>query len=219
MKVGILDYGVGNIRSVFNAVKYIGFEPALVSDPDDIKKFGHIVSPGVGNFGYVVNCFRKTGFEERTKEYINSGGFYLGICVGMQMLFECSEESRDAKGLGLLAGYIGKLNMKDNRSIQMSAKKCKLPHVGWKRIRTLRDNSNLSHTDRLFNGLDQFDKFYFVHSYHAVPTENNLVATIRYCGLSVTAIVMKENLIGTQFHPERSRLPGLTLLSNFCSLK
>ena len=217
MKIGILDYGVGNIRSVFNAIKYIGFEPTLVSEPSDISKFDHIVSPGVGNFGHVVNCFREKGFEERTKEYINRGGFYLGICVGMQMLFENSEESSDVKGLGLLTGYVEKLNINGDRDIQMPTKKCKLPHVGWKSIQTLRDSSGLA--DQFFNGLDQLDKFYFVHSYHAIPVENDLVATIRYGGLNITATVMKDNLIGTQFHPERSRLAGLTLLSNFCGLK
>ena len=178
MKVGILDYGVGNIRSVFNAIKIYRFLTRLWFLNQAISRNSIILFlPVLGSFGYVVNCFREKGFEERTKEHINGGGFYLGICVGMQMLFENSEESSDVKGLGLLAGYVEKLNIKGNRDIQMPEKKCKLPHVGWKSIQTLRDSSSLA--DRLFNGLNQFDKFYFVHSYHAVPVENELVATVR----------------------------------------
>ena len=103
-KIGILDYGIGNIRSVYNAVNHVGFEPELLTSPADIKNYHHIIVPGVGNFGHVVEEFSKFEFDTAMQDYISSGGYCLGICVGMQMLFDVSEESPNIKGLGLIPG-------------------------------------------------------------------------------------------------------------------
>ncbi|MGH1427749.1 MAG: imidazole glycerol phosphate synthase subunit HisH [Arenicella sp.] len=211
-KIGILDYGIGNIRSVSNAVSHVGFEPELLTSPGDIKGYQHIIVPGVGNFGHAVEEFARFEFGEAMQDYIISGGNCLGICVGMQMLFDMSEESPDVKGLGLISGNVVKMT----NQVKGSERKLKLPHIGWSALH-LETRSTLA--QKLLRDVDAHSPFYFVHSYTAQPLSNeNLNATVAYGENRIAAMVSNENVIGTQFHPERSGLSGLKIIQNFCEL-
>ncbi|NKB75850.1 MAG: imidazole glycerol phosphate synthase subunit HisH [Gammaproteobacteria bacterium] len=220
MKVGILDYGAGNIRSVFNAVRQVGFDPVLVSDPFELEKHSHIISPGVGNFGYVVELFIEKGFKEAVRQYIQGGRYYLGICVGMQMLFQGSEESPDVTGLGVMQGQVRKMVASNHAVVsgkEQSGGRIKLPHIGWSEI--LPESHVIDKPCPLLDGVGREDKFYFVHTYTAVPElPEQLMAITRYGENRIASLVGHENTFGTQFHPERSGRFGLRLLSNFCNL-
>lgn len=212
MKVGILDYGVGNIKSVYNAVKHVGNEPVLVTDPAQIMQFSHIIAPGVGNFGYVVEQFKQYNFYDAVQQYIADGRYYLGICVGMQMLFEGSEETEGVAGLGVISGKVVK--MSDETA--SSERKIKLPHIGWSKLSINNESSAAS----FLSDVSKEDAFYFVHTYTAKPKDNDcLLATTEYGANSISAMVSKDNVYGTQFHPERSAEQGLKLLSSYCQLK
>ena len=213
MKVGILDYGVGNIKSVYNAVKRVGSEPVLLSDPDALMQFSHIIAPGVGNFGYVVKKFEQQGFQQAVKEYIDSNRYYLGVCVGMQMLFQHSDESSGIGGLGIINGTVVKMS---DESIPGTERKIKLPHIGWSKLQFKEQEKSV---EKFFSGVSADAPFYFVHSYTAKPSdEQHLFATAKYGVNEVSALVCKDNVYGTQFHPERSGEQGLKLIENFCGL-
>lgn len=209
IKVGILDYGVGNIRSVFNAVAKVGAEPVMLSDPKLVDGYSHIIAPGVGSFGYVIERFTEQGFTDVVNRYLEKDRYYLGICVGMQMLFEESEESPDVRGLGVLQGGVRKMQTTDSESQYQ----LKLPFIGWSSLQVNPDRSD----SVLLKGLDPDARFYFVHSYCAVPTSaDQLIADTEYGDNNIASLVGKNNVFGTQFHPERSGEYGLKLLANFC---
>ena len=211
MKVGILDYGVGNIKSVYNAIKQVNHEPYLVSDPEDISKYSHIVFPGVGSFGYVAQQFCKKGFIDPVLSYLSGNGQMLGICVGMQILFSQSEESTEIQGLGLISGSVKKIN--GGKLSEGDAERVKLPHIGWTKT-----DINERTGCKLFRGITSEDKFYFVHSYAAEAVDKqNIIATAKYGSNNFTAAVFKDNIYGVQFHPERSGPKGLKVIENFCS--
>jgi imidazole glycerol phosphate synthase glutamine amidotransferase subunit len=212
-KIGILDYGIANIRSVYNAVNHVGFEPELLTSPADIKNYHHIIVPGVGNFGHVVEEFSKFEFDTAMQDYISSGGYCLGICVGMQMLFDVSEESPNIKGLGLIPGQVIKMTDQAKQSDQ----RLKLPHIGWSSL-DLETEAELP--QKLLIDVDAKALFYFVHSYTAQPSsKEHLNATVSYGENVIAAIVSRDNVVGTQFHPERSGLAGLQIIKNFCELE
>ena len=209
MKVGILDYGVGNIRSVFNAVAKVGADPVMLSDPTLVDHYSHIIAPGVGSFGYVVERFTEQGFMEVVNRYLERDRYYLGICVGMQMLFDGSEESPQVNGLGVLHGSVKKMKTMDSQSEYP----LKLPFIGWSNLQINADRSD----SVLLQGLNSDARFYFVHSYSAVPTSGDqLIANTVYGDNKIASLVGKDNVFGTQFHPERSGESGLKLLANFC---
>lgn len=211
--IGILNYGVGNIRSVANAVSKVGFQAELITEPEVIANYDHIIAPGVGNFGFVVDQFRAVGFEDAVIDYVKSGKFYLGICVGMQMLFASSDESVDVSGLGFLAGKVEKMSTEDSSN---SGKPLKLPHIGWSQLAFESESTVIT---KLFSGLTREELFYFVHSYTAKPEIGaQLNASTRYGDNKISAVVSQDNIIGTQFHPERSGVAGLRLVENFCNL-
>ncbi|NKB63156.1 MAG: imidazole glycerol phosphate synthase subunit HisH [Gammaproteobacteria bacterium] len=221
MKVGILDYGVGNIRSVFNAVRHVGFDPILVSNPAELENHSHIISPGVGSFGYVVQLFTEKGFKDAVNQYLLTGKYYLGICVGMQMLFQGSDESPEAQGLGVMQGQVRKMVTSDGVTKSeggQSDKRVKLPHIGWSKI-LLNSGNRDNSTCGLLDAVNSEDRFYFVHTYAADPDlSDQLIATTQYGENRIASLVAHENTFGTQFHPERSGQAGLKLLSNFCHL-
>jgi len=193
LRVAIIDYGLGNIKSVYNAVKYVGGEPVVAEEPEDAWGDALII-PGVGAFrDGVVNLSR---FLPTIKRHLDLNLPLLGICLGLQMFFERSEEDPNVRGLGIIKGKVVKISTP-----------YKLPHIGWNLVK-VEDNRC-----PLFNGLGE-GYAYFVHSYHAVPKEPVTVATTEY-GCKVTAAVWKENVFGTQFHPERSGEFGLKVLKNF----
>ena len=196
MRAAIIDYGMGNIRSVFNALKYVGFKPVIAEKPQEA--YGDIlIIPGVGGFGDGIKNIEP--FKNAILEHVDSGKPLLGICLGLQMLFEASEEDPGKAGLGLMKGKIVKIRTK-----------YKLPHIGWNRVHIRREECPL------LKGLED-GYAYFVHSYHAAPNEN-VVAAITDYGCEVTAAVWKGNLYGLQFHPERSGRFGLEILKNLLRL-
>lgn len=198
--IAIIDYGVGNLRSVEKAFQFIGCEAVVSSDKDFIKNADAVVLPGVGAFGDAMKSLENAGMVEVVKEVIRSGKPFLGICLGMQLLFEYSEEGDGkVKGLGVFKGEIRQLPLDMN---------LKVPHMGWNAIKA-RDNC------LLFKNLPSKPYVYFVHSYYLKAEERNIVAAETSYGIEFDVAVESGNVYATQFHPEKSGEIGLTILKNF----
>ena len=195
--ITMLDYGAGNVRSVINAIEKLGETVHVAASGREILEAQKLVFPGVGSFGSMMAILRRKQYVEPLLAYLNSGKPFLGICVGMQALFAGSEESPDEKGLGFLPGRVQRFTV--DRAV---------PHIGWNGIRVQQP------TD-LFDGLDGDEKFYFVHSYHAVADDPAVVLTFTDYGYPFVSAVQKGSVQGTQFHPEKSGASGLKLLENF----
>ncbi|HIW34655.1 MAG TPA: imidazole glycerol phosphate synthase subunit HisH [Candidatus Paenibacillus intestinavium] len=195
----IIDYGMGNLHSVSKAVERLGYEVVVTGDAEKILAADAVILPGVGAYGDAMQHLQETGLAEVTKQFAATGKSLLGICLGMQLLFEQSEEYGLHQGLGLLQGDV--VRFKGD---------FKIPHMGWNKLQFLQQSP-------LFLNLTE-GHVYFVHSYHVLPTnKDNLLATGDYNG-PVTAIVGKNNVYGMQFHPEKSGELGMQLLKNFLSL-
>ncbi len=198
-KLGVIDYGSGNLRSVCKAIEAAGSTPSLVTDPSGLDSLDAIVVPGVGAFAHCAENLRATGLWDPVREWALSGRPYLGICLGYQLLFESSEESPGVEGLGVLKG----------RVVRFSDAALKVPQMGW---------NTLSKTSGpLYNGLSGDVSMYFVHSYYPVPTDSSLVSAWSDYGVSFAAGVSSGALHAVQFHPEKSQSAGLALLRNFLS--
>lgn len=203
--IAVIDYGIGNLGSAHKALLAIGADSELVDNARDLDEVRGVVLPGVGSFGACVNALRSTGLEQVVVSAVENGIPLLGICVGMQMLYLGSEESPGVSGLGFFNGYVRKLTDAP-----------KLPHMSWDQVELSNDGSRNSLLYR-FSGEEWF---YFVHSYAPEIT----VDALAFCeyGNRFAAIVGRENIFGTQFHPEKSSKAGLKLLENFvqiCSRK
>ncbi len=194
----IIDYGAGNIESVRKAFEHIGAEVVVSSDPGILRECEGAVLPGVGSFGDAMDNLRASGFEAPIKEYIAAGKPLLGICLGLQLLFESSEESPGAVGLGVLKGKILRIPAGEN---------LKIPHMGWNSL-------NIAENTGIYKGVGQEPYVYFVHSYYLKAEEDIVTATADY-GVSIHASVAKGNLWACQFHPEKSGKVGIALLENF----
>ena len=203
--IAIIDYGVGNLFSVEKAFASIGEEVKVTGSADDLRAADKLVLPGVGAFGDCMKNLESTGLIPIIKEQVANKKNLFGICVGLQILFENSEESPGVSGLGILKGTIKKIN----------APQLKIPHMGWN---FLIKNAECRMLNDFLNGLDR-SYFYFVHSYHAVPEDKNLIAATTDYGETLTAAIAYENIFATQFHPEKSGDVGLKLLKNFCDWK
>ncbi|HET7523039.1 MAG TPA: imidazole glycerol phosphate synthase subunit HisH [Acidimicrobiales bacterium] len=196
--IAVLDYGIGNLRSAEKALQSLGADANLVGDPDEASEASAVVLPGVGNFGRCIEALRATGLDRVALDAVSSGKPFLGICVGLQMLYDGSEESPDVEGLGLIPGVVERL-----------PEGVKRPQMQWNRL-------DLTRPDHpLVSGLGEHPWVYFVHSYAPPPTDD-VIATCDYGG-TVVAAVAKDNLWATQFHPEKSSSSGLSLLANFVS--
>ena len=197
--ISLVDFGAGNLHSVYKAFNFIGAKVNITRDPKAILKSDAVVFPGVGAFGSVMKAIRKYDLEEAIIKSANSEKPFLGICVGMQVLFEESEEDEEIKGLGIFKGLVTKFKI---------AKK--IPHTGW---------NNVSYFSPERNGYGFDDEvFYFVHSYYVAPKDDSIVyATTTYDGEIFTSVIKKENLIAVQFHPEKSGDAGLQFLESFVS--
>ncbi|OCC15466.1 Imidazole glycerol phosphate synthase subunit [Dissulfuribacter thermophilus] len=195
--ITLLDYGAGNVRSVINAIERLGESVHLVQGPDDIHSAQRLVFPGVGNFGNMMETLRTKGLYDALKEYLLSDRPFLGICLGLQALFEESEEAPGVPGLGIFKGKVRRFST--NLSI---------PHIGWNGLKFRKESP-------IFNGLTGEEKFYFVHSYHVCPLDEEVVLTHTDYGYEFTSSVQKGNVCATQFHPEKSGKAGLKVLENF----
>ena len=196
-RVAIIDYGVGNLRSVEKAFAAVGCDAVVSADEDFLQSAERLVLPGVGAFGACMKALTERGFDQLVCERVAQGTPVLGVCVGMQMLFEESEEFGMTRGLGLLRG----------RVIRFSGDLV-VPQVGWNQIR-----QRLSHP--LLQGIADGAFFYFVHSYYCEPADSRVVLGETDYGVAYASVVAHENISGVQFHPEKSQAAGLRLLANF----
>ena len=201
----IIDYGMGNLKSVRNDLNYLGIENKISDDYDEIRKADALILPGVGAFPDAMDTIEKLGLDKVIKEETEKGKYLLGICLGMQLLFEKGYEGLERTGLGLIKGNIVK--MKDDRE-----KNVKIPHIGW-------NNLKYNRKDILFRNIDEGKYVYYVHSYFAQSyNDEDLVAYSEYGENKIPGIVRRNNIIGAQFHPEKSGTVGLDILKNFGEL-
>ena len=201
MKIAIVDYNMGNLASVANAFKKIGTKAEIIKDADKLKNYDKLIFPGVGAFGDAMKHLKETNLDEAMKEFIKSGKYVLGVCLGMQLLFERSEEFGNHKGLGIIEGEVIKF---DKNKMQE-----KIPHMGWNKMFFKRKTA-------LFVGLEN-PYLYFVHSYHVICDEKYVIGKTIY-GYEFVSAVNKDNVFGFQPHPEKSHNAGLKILENFVRL-
>jgi glutamine amidotransferase len=200
--ITIVDYGMGNLRSVQKAFEKIGAEAAIATHPTDVAKAEKLVLPGVGAFRDAIHELRRTELDQPVREHIAAGKPFLGICLGLQLLFDVSYEDGQWEGLGVLAGKV--VRFADQPDL-------KIPHMGWNSL-------ELARPARLFEGIPDGSSFYFVHSYYVVPEDESVIAARTEHGTRFVSAVAHNNLFATQFHPEKSQSVGLRLLTNFASL-
>lgn len=200
--ITIIDYGMGNLRSVEKAFDKLGAEARVSSAPADIDQSDKVVLPGVGAFGAAMQNLTDAGLTGPILNAIESGKPFLGICLGLQLLFEESLEMGSYKGLGVLRGKVVRFEDKED---------LRIPHIGWNRLEVRRQPPHL-------RGVDAQAMVYFVHSYYVVPEDDSIVATVTDHGVGFASAVWKDNVFATQFHPEKSSSVGLGILKNFVSL-
>ena len=198
----IIDYDAGNIKSVEKALQHLGVNAILTRDRDEILKADKVILPGVGAFGDAMGRLRGYGLEAVIREVADKGTPFLGICLGLQLLFESSDESPGVKGLSLLKGKIEKIP---------SGEYAKIPHMGWNSLK-------LMNNGRLFKGIDDGAYVYFVHSYYLKAAEEDIVKASAEYNVCIHASVEKDNVFACQFHPEKSSAVGLRILENFMAL-
>jgi len=201
--IGIVDYDIGNLRSVQKAFQHVGGEAAFVRTPEEISKCDALVLPGVGAFGDCVRSLAKSGMWNDVVAWAKSEKPFFGICVGFQMLFESSEEAPGEKGLGIFAGEVRKFSDKHH---------LKIPQIGWNDVTVRQPDATL------LAGISTGDFVYFVHSYCAAPKDPSIIALESTYGDTFTAAVARGNLVATQFHPEKSQKAGLRMIKNFVEL-
>jgi len=200
--IAVLDYGIGNLRSAEKALQHVGADARLTADAAVVRDADAVVLPGVGAFGACMEALRRAGLEQVTRDAVDSGRPFLGICVGMQMLFSASEEDPSARGLGIIPGTV--------RWIPAGVKR---PQMQWNRVDPARP------VDAIFAGLDPTSVWmYFVHSLHGVPDDPGAVIATTEYGTTLNVAFRIDNVVATQFHPEKSSSDGLAVLANFTSL-
>jgi len=204
MKIGIVDYNMGNLSSVKNAFNKLGKNAIIEKDENNFKNYDKLILPGVGAFGDAMEHLKTRGMDDAIKEFAKSGKYMMGICLGMQLLLDSSEEFGEHKGLGLIDGKVIHFDEKRFET------KLKVPHMGWNRVFTKEHP--------LFEALDESHYLYFVHSYHVVldNKENEIGNTIY--GYEFSSAIAKDNIFGIQPHPEKSHKNGLKILENFINL-
>jgi len=207
--IGIVDYNMGNLASVINAFEKVGADIAVESDPTKLQNYDKLILPGVGAFGDAMKHLKENGMDEAVKAYAKSGKPLLGICLGMQLLFESSEEFGNHKGLGLIEGKVVAF---DESKFDH---KLKVPHMGWNEMFQIIGTP--PRACPLFAGLDDEFYLYFVHSYHAVCDDKYAIGKTYY-GYEFVSAVNKDNIYGIQPHPEKSHENGLKIIENFVKL-
>ena len=201
MPTTIIDYGIGNLRSIEKALEHVGAEPARTDDPQQIASAERLVLPGVGAFGACIGEIRTRGLEAPIRKAAENGTPFLGVCVGMQLLFETGEEHGTHDGLGLLEGRVIHFHAEAPASdgAPADAQAVKVPHMGWNTVDATRESALLSGLDAPSEAAPYF---YFVHSYHAYPTHSGDVLGTTTYGRAFPAVVQRNNVFGVQFHPE-----------------
>lgn len=197
--IAIIDYGMGNLRSVEKAFRKFTDNVIVTSKAEDIEKASAVVLPGVGAFRDCMNNLKRLDLLESIKDAIKQGKPYLGICLGLQVLFEESEEFGRTRGLGILPGRVVRFSEKMG---------LKIPHMGWNQVHIKRHSP-------LFEGISEGDFFYFVHSFYVVPEDEAIITTTTDYGIEFVSSVQKNNIFALQFHPEKSQSLGLRLIENF----
>jgi len=199
--ITVVDYGVGNLHSVAKALEKVGAKPKVTSDWRDVEKSDGVVLPGVGAFKDSMDAMNRSDLAKAVTAFISSGKPFLGVCLGLQMLFSESEEFGISKGLGVFKGRVVKFPQGQ-----------KVPHLGWNQIQIKKDGNPL------LKGLKDGEYLYFVHSFYVVPENQSVVAAQCSYGVDFTCMVWEKNVFGTQFHPEKSQTAGLKIYENFKKL-
>ena len=200
--IAVIDYGGGNIQSVYKALKFLGCECKITDDKNEIINADGAILPGQGSFGDCVNSMREKGLDEAVTKFIESGKPFLGICVGLQLLFENSEETPETAGFSVFKGKIKKIP---------NGEGLKIPHMGWNSISILNDGG-------IFKGIENNSYVYFVHSYYLAAEDKSIVSAQTEYGVKIDAAVCCKNVTATQFHPEKSGETGLKMLRNFADM-
>ena len=201
-EVAVIDYGAGNIASLINSLEYLNRKVVVLKKPSKLK-FSHIILPGVGSFGKLSENLKKLSFDQYLNESLKKGSYLFGICVGMQLLFEESEESDGYKGLELIKGKFKKINSGSNNFLP-------LPHIGFSKVKNM--------NSKLFKNIPNEAFFYFIHSYYLSKIPSNSNYCVSQYGEDFVSFIEKENVYGSQFHPEKSHKIGLKLINNFLNL-
>jgi glutamine amidotransferase len=198
--IAVVDYGAGNLRSVTNALVKLGYQPKVTSEPEIVLKATAVIFPGVGAAADAMDNLRWTGMDEAIKGIIRDGKPLFAVCVGMQVLLSATEEGGWNKCLGVIPGNVKRL-----------PSGLKVPHMGWNQVKQINGHS-------IFKGIADETNFYFVHSYYAEPEDKAVVAGTTEYGVNMCSMLIKGNLIATQFHPEKSGEPGLRMYANFLKM-
>jgi glutamine amidotransferase len=202
-RVVIVDYGAGNLRSVARAVAHAGHEPIVTDDREQVDAADALIVPGVGAAADTMRNLREHGMVEPIREYIASGRPFFGVCMGQQALLSISEEGGEHECLGIIPGRVKKLEAGDGR---------KVPHMGWNNVRQKSPHP-------IFDGIADDAYFYFVHSYYPQPEDPNVVIGETEYGVTFASVLARDNIVATQFHPEKSGEAGLRMYANFLSLQ
>lgn len=200
MNIGIVDYGAGNLRSVAKALEHCGAQVQMIATAAAVSQIDKIILPGVGAFGQAMSALNAMGLKDALMAYMESGRPFLGICLGMQVLFSGSEESPGIAGLGVFPGEVKRF-----------PRTLKVPHLGWNQVQ-------IESPSPLFKNLPDQAFFYFAHSYYAAPRESTCIRATAEYGDSYTVAIARDNIFGIQFHPEKSQRNGLILLQNYVDL-
>jgi len=200
MKIAIIDYGMGNIHSVAKAISLYGANPLVTNKKSDIISCDKLVLPGVGAFDDAMLELEKQNLVDLIRDQVNQKKPFLGICLGMQLLLENSQEAKTKKGLGILNGKVIKFSDKLKR---------KVPHMGWNDLKVVSANCPL------LKGISGISQVYFCHSYYPLPSDKSIIAAICDYGLEFACALWKDNVYGVQFHPEKSQSVGLEIIKNF----
>jgi len=200
--IAIIDYGMGNLRSVQKGFERVGFPSRMTSDPQQVAESSHLVLPGVGAFGDAMEELRRRGLVEPIREAIEKEKPFLGICLGLQLLFDRSYEDGAHEGLGILPGEVVRFDLSAEYAV---------PHMGWNQLHIRRPNA-------LLVSVEEGAYVYFVHSYYVVPKDNSVIATETDYGEMFCSSIARGRLFAVQFHPEKSQAVGLRMLENFARL-
>lgn len=199
--IAIVDYGMGNLRSVEKAFAKVGCQATITNEPEQLDAATKIVLPGVGAFADAISELHRRQLVEPLRRAVDQGKPFLGICLGLQLLFDVSHEDGQHEGLGIVPGKV----------VRFEPSELKVPHMGWNQLQVRRPSP-------ILDGLSDGNHVYFVHSYYVVPEDEAVIATSTEYGVPFTSSIWRDNLFATQFHPEKSQAQGLRILANFAAL-